>query len=55
MKGLRDKIDELNVLCHSLTALRALRHLGEHCVFVFGENFYSTNKIFKSSFAPSPW
>ncbi|MEY2763732.1 MAG: hypothetical protein RLZZ205_156 [Bacteroidota bacterium] len=35
MKGLRDKIDELNVLCHSLIALRALRHLGEHCVFVF--------------------
>jgi hypothetical protein len=35
MKGLRDKIYVLNVLCYSLTSLRALRNLCERCVFVF--------------------
>lgn len=35
MKGLRDKMYELKVFCYSLSSLRALRHLGEHCVFVF--------------------
>ncbi len=35
MKGLRDKKYALNVLCYSLTSLRALRNHCERCVFVF--------------------